>query len=113
VKDFGFQEHFLTLPHKLFLEKNMALTKTTKTDKIETVAVLDHYVLQCRNRISVMENGSELSSSFERYVLNPNADVSTISDLVVKAQFEAVMTKAVKDNYAKFLKEQAEQNKAS
>ena len=84
----------------------MALTKKTKTDKFETVAVLDHYVLQCRNRISVMEDGSELSASFHRYVLSPDADVSTISDPVVKAQFEAIMTKEVKDNYAKFLKEQ-------
>ena len=84
----------------------MSLTKQTKTDKIETVAVLDHYVLQCRNKISVMENGSEVSSSFERYVLNPDADTSTISDPVVLAQFNAVMTQQVKDNYAKFLKEQ-------
>ena len=86
-------------------KKNMALTKQTKTDKIETVAVLDHYVLQCRDRISVMEDGSELSASFHRYVLNPDADVSTITDPVVKAQFEAVMTDDVKDNYAKFLKD--------
>ena len=91
----------------------MALTKQTKTDKIETVAVSDHYVLQCRNRISVMEDGSELSASFHRYVLNPDADVSTISDPVVKAQFNAVMIKEVKDNYAKFLKEQKEQEKTS
>ena len=84
----------------------MALTKETKTDKIETVAVKDHYVLQCRNRISVMEDGSELSSSFERYVLNPDADTSTISDPVVLAQFNAVMTDTVKTNYQTFLAEQ-------
>ena len=84
----------------------MSLTKQTKADKIETVAIKDHYVLQCRNRISVMENGSELSASFERYVLQPNADTSAISDPVVLAQFNAVMTQEVKDNYAKFLKEQ-------
>ena len=91
----------------------MTLTKQTKTDKIETVAVQNHYVLQCRNRISVMENGSELSASYHRYTLAPDADVSTISDPVVLAQFNAVMTDQVKANYAKFLKEQAEQNKAS
>ena len=84
----------------------MALTKETKTDKIETVAVSDHYVLQCRNRISVMEDGSELSASFERYVLNPDADVSTISDPVVLAQFNAVMTDTVKANYQTFLASQ-------
>jgi hypothetical protein len=84
----------------------MALAKQTKTDKIETVLVLNHYVLQCREKISVLEDGSELSASFHRYALNPDADVSTISDPVVLAQFNAVMTKEVKDNYAKFLKEQ-------
>ena len=84
----------------------MALTKETKTDKIETVAVSDHYVLQCRNRISVMEDGSELSASFERYVLHPDTDVSTISDPVVLAQFNAVMTDTVKANYQTFLASQ-------
>lgn len=84
----------------------MALTKQITTDKIETIATFDHYILQCRERISVMEDGSEISSSFHRYSLAPDEDVSTISDPVVKAQFEAVMTKEVKDNYAKFLKEQ-------
>ena len=81
----------------------MALTKQTKTDKIETVAVQNHYVLQCRNRISVMENGSELSASYHRYTLAPDADVSTISDPVVLAQFNAVMTSEVKANYQTFL----------
>ena len=84
----------------------MALTKTTKTDKIETVAIENHYVLQCRNRISVMENGSELSSSFERYVLNPDADTLAISDPVVLAQFNAVMTDQIKQNYQTFLASQ-------
>ena len=84
----------------------MALTKKIKTDKIETVAVKDHYVLQCRNRISVMEDGSELSASFERYVLNPDADVSTITDATVLAQFNAVMTNEVKQNYQTFLASQ-------
>ena len=93
---------FITLTHK----KNMALTKETKTDKIETVAIENHYVLQCRNRISVMEDGSELSSNFERYTLNPDADTSAISDPVVVAQFNAVMTDQVKANYTAFLEAQ-------
>ena len=99
----------------------MSLTKRTITDKIESVRVQDHYVLQIREAVQVLEDGNLLSQNFHRYVLNPDHDVSTISDDVVKAQFEAVMTKEVKDNYAnflkekkdKFLKEQAEQNKAS
>ena len=84
----------------------MALTKQSKIDKIETVAVADHYVLQCRNRISVMEDGSELSANFHRYVLNPDHDVSTISDPTVLAQFNAVMTDQIKQNYQTFLAEQ-------
>ena len=84
----------------------MTLTKETKTDKIETVAVENHYVLQCRNRISVMEDGSELSASFNRYILTPDADVSTISDPVVLAQFNAVMTDEIKQNYQTFLASQ-------
>ena len=86
----------------------MALEKLTITDKIETIAVSDHYVLQCRDRISVMEDGSELSASFHRYILTPDADVSTISDPVVLAQFNAVMTDEVKTNYQTFLASQSE-----
>ena len=91
----------------------MALTKQTITDKIESVRVQDHYALQVREAVQVFEDGSLLSQNFHRYVLNPDADTSTITDPVVLAQFNAVMTQTVKDNYAKFLKEQAEQNKAS
>ena len=84
----------------------MALAKQTITDKIETVKVRDHYVLQVREAIQVLEDGNLLSQNFHRYVLNPDHDVSKISDDVVKAQFNAVMTDEVKANYAKFLKEQ-------
>ena len=91
----------------------MALTKQTVTDKIESVKIQDHYVLQVREAVQILEDSNVISQNFHRYVLNPDADVSVISDDVVKAQFEAIITKEVKDNYAKFLKEQAEQNKAS
>ena len=84
----------------------MALTKQTITDKIETVKVRNHYVIQVREDKQVLEDGVKLSGTYHRYVLQPNVDVSTITDATVKAQFEAVMTKEVKDNYAKFLKEQ-------
>ena len=88
----------------------MSLTKTKKVDKIETFAVDNHYLLNIRERTSVIEkddknNDVEIGSSFHRYGLAPDADVSTITDDVVKAQFEAVMTQEVKDNYAKFLKD--------
>ena len=85
----------------------MTLTKETKIDKIETVAVKNHYVLQCRNRVSVMEDGAELSCRFERYILTPDTDVSTITDPVVLAQFNAIMTDEVKANYQTFLASQS------
>mgnify|MGYP003153590099 CR=1 FL=1 len=91
----------------------MSLTKKTVTDKIEIIKADKHYIIQIREAIQVLENGNLLSQSFNRYSLAPDADVSTISDDVVKAQFNAVMTDEVKANYAKFLKEQAEQNKPS
>ena len=86
----------------------MALTKNTIVDKCETVAINsgNHYVLQVRERNQILEDGQEISSSFHRYVLQPDADVSTISDPVVLAQFNAVMTQEVKDNYQTFLASQ-------
>ena len=84
----------------------MALSKQTITDKIETVKVLDHYNIQVRECNQILEDGVEISSSFSRYVLTPDADVSTISDPVVLAQFNAVMTQTVKDNYQTFLASQ-------
>ena len=84
----------------------MALTKQTITDRIETVKAQDHYVLQVREAIQVLEDGNVLSQNFHRYVLNPDADVSAISDPVVLAQFNAVMTDEIKANYQTFLASQ-------
>tara|TARA_Y100000310_G_scaffold133343_1_gene132366 strand:+ start:585 stop:863 length:279 start_codon:yes stop_codon:yes gene_type:complete len=81
----------------------MTLTKKTKLDKVETVAVAgSHYCIQVRERSQILEDGKEISSSFQRYVLDPDSDVSKITDPVVKAQFQAVMTDAVKANYQAF-----------
>tara|TARA_B100001939_G_scaffold286536_1_gene256762 strand:- start:2810 stop:3097 length:288 start_codon:yes stop_codon:yes gene_type:complete len=86
----------------------MALTKQTITDKIETVAVNsgNHYVLQVREAIQVLEDSELLSQNFNRYTLAPDHNVSTITDPVVLAQFNAVMTQQVKDNYQTFLASQ-------
>ena len=84
----------------------MALEKRTITDKIESVRIQDHYVIQVREAIQVLEDGNLFSQNFHRYVLNPDADVSTISDSVVLAHFNAVMTQEVKDNYQTFLSSQ-------
>lgn len=81
----------------------MTLKKQTITDKIESVKAQDHYVIQVREAVQVLEDGKLLSQTFHRYVLQPDADVSTISDPVVLAQFNAVMTSEVKANYQTFL----------
>jgi len=90
----------------------MALTKEKIVDKVQTVKVETWFNLDVRENTQIFEDGNIISENFHRYRLLPNHDVSTISDPVVLAQFNAVMTQEVKANYAKFLKEQAEQNKA-
>ena len=85
----------------------MALSKQTITDKIETVKVQDYYVLQVREVIQVIEDGNMISKNFHRYTLTPDADVSTISDSVILAQFNAIMTDEVKTNYQTFLASQS------
>ena len=86
----------------------MSLTKQTITDKIESVRIKDYYVLQAREAIQVLEDGNVISQNFHRYVLSPDADVSAITDPVVLAQFNAVMTDTVKANYQAFLASQTE-----
>ncbi len=86
----------------------MALTKQTITDKIETVKARDYYVIQVREVIQVLEDGNLLSQNYHRYVLNPDADTSSISDSVILAQFNAVMTDEVKANYQTFLESQTD-----
>ena len=90
----------------------MALTKQTITNKIETVAINggSHYVLQVREAVQVLEDGNLLSQNFHRYVLNPDHDVSTITDATILAQFNAVMTDTVKSNYQTFLASQTEES---
>jgi len=89
----------------------MALTKKTIVDKAETVAVGSHYCIQVRERNQILEDGKEISASFHRYVLQPDSDVSTITDATAKAQFQAVMTSEVKASYQAFKQAQeAEKN---
>ena len=89
----------------------MALSKNTIIDKVETVKIQNHFCIQIRERKQIIEtddsgNAQEISASFHRYVLQPDYDVSTISDTTVKTQFEAIMTDTVKANYQTFLASQ-------
>ena len=84
----------------------MTLTKQTIVDKAETVKMQEHYCIQVRERNQILEDGQEISSSFHRYVLKPDSDVSKITDATVKAQFQAVVTDSVKANYQTFMEAQ-------
>ena len=86
----------------------MALTKETFVDKIELVKIANHWNVQIRNVVAILEDGVQISTDFTRYILTPDADTSTISDPVVLAQFNAVMTVEVKTNYQTFLASQSE-----
>ena len=84
----------------------MALTKQTYVDRIELVKIANHWNVQIRYKVAILEDGVEISSDLTRDILTPDADASTISDPVVLAQFNAVMTQEVKDNYQTFLASQ-------
>ena len=62
----------------------MALEKTVKEDKIEIVDAGDWKVIQVRTATIVTDDGTELSRSFHRHVVEPNSDVSDESDEVKK-----------------------------
>ena len=76
----------------------MTLEKKVTQDKIEVVAVQDYKVLQVRTKTAIIEDGQELSSSYHRHVVMPDADLTAESDEVV-AIANAVFTQAMKDAY--------------
>ena len=82
----------------------MALTEETVQDKIEIVG--DHKMIQVRTATVIKRDGVEISRSFHRHVVAPDADTSGESD-DVKAIATQVHTDAVKTAYAKHLKDSA------
>tara|TARA_Y100000004_G_C8877380_1_gene396072 strand:+ start:755 stop:1027 length:273 start_codon:yes stop_codon:yes gene_type:complete len=80
----------------------MALTKKTSLDRIEIVKIQDHFSIQVREKIAIFEGDKEISFSYNRYVLNPDADIETITDEDVKKQFKTTMTAKVKKAYNTF-----------
>ena len=81
----------------------MALTEETIQDKIEIVGVHKH--IQVRTATVIKRDGVEISRSFHRHVVAPDADTSGES-AEVQAICAAVHTQAVKDAYAAHLAEQ-------
>jgi hypothetical protein len=82
----------------------MALTKTTVNDKIEVINKGDWSVVQVRTATIISEDGEEISRTFHRHVVMPDADLSA-EDADVADIAAAVFTTAVKAAYAAHLAE--------
>ena len=78
----------------------MAVTESTVEDKIEIVGEYKH--VQVRTATIIKKDGAELTRSFSRHVIAPNANISSEST-EVKAICNAVHTDAVKTAYAAYL----------
>jgi hypothetical protein len=78
----------------------MALTERTVEDKIEVVGDFKH--IQVRTAVVIERDGVEISRSFSRHVVAPDADVSGES-AEVQAIAAAVHTDEVKAAYAAHL----------
>lgn len=82
----------------------MALTERTVQDKIEICGDFKH--IQVRTATIIERDGVEISRSFSRHVVAPDADISGESP-EVQAICNAVHTQAVKDAYAAHVAAQA------
>jgi hypothetical protein len=76
------------------------LTEETVQDKIEIVS--EHKFIQVRTATVIKRDGVEISRSFSRHVVAPDADI-TGESTEVQAICNAVHTQAVKDAYAAHL----------
>ena len=78
----------------------MALTKTTTNDKVEVLQLAAGYpVVQVRTATIIAEDGAEISRTFHRHALTPDADLSG-EDAGVVAIASAVFTDEAKAAYA-------------
>jgi len=78
----------------------MALTETTIDDKIEIVS--DLKFIQVRSARVILDDGTEISRSFSRRVIAPDADI-TGESTELQAICNAVHTDDVKSAYAAHL----------
>jgi len=83
----------------------MALTKTTVNDKIEVINRGDWSTVQVRTATIISEDGTEISRTFHRHVVMPDADLSA-EDADVSAICTPVFTDAVKAAYQTHLSSQ-------
>ena len=84
----------------------MALTEETLNDKIDIINKDDWSSVGVRTATIIKRDGVEISRSFSRKVITPDADISSES-AEVQAICAAVHTQAVKDAYAAHLAAQA------
>jgi len=82
----------------------MAITKETQIGKIEVVG--KHKFVQVRTDTVVIEDNEELSRKYHRHTLAPDA-VITDEHSEVQAVCNAVWTQDIKDDYATFKANQA------
>ena len=76
----------------------MALSEVTLNDKIEVLHLAGYPVVQVRSATIISRDDVEISRSFSRHVLTPDADLSAEdADVVVIAS--AVFTDAAKASY--------------
>tara|TARA_B100001123_G_C14834087_1_gene837365 strand:+ start:345 stop:620 length:276 start_codon:yes stop_codon:yes gene_type:complete len=71
----------------------MNIVKEIKNDRIEIVG--KYRQLQIREKILILENGEEISSSYHRYMLSPGDDLSNQTDEIKKI-CESVWTDEIK-----------------
>ena len=81
----------------------MALSETTEYDKIEVVG--PYKAVQVRKATVITKDGTELTRSFERYVLDPDSNISE-QPAEVQAICNAAWTDAVKTAWTEFQKTQ-------
>ena len=77
----------------------MALSESIEYDKIEIVSQYKN--VQVRKATVIKKDGKELTRSFQRYVLNPDSDISN-EPSEVQAVCNAVWTDAVKESWKTF-----------
>ena len=79
----------------------MALTKTTKNDKIEVLQLAAGYpVIQVRQATIIAEDGVEISRNFHRRVVTPGDDFLAEPDADVLAIIQAVFDADAQAAYA-------------
>ena len=84
----------------------MALTEEQLNDKIEVVSQGSWSSVQVRTATVIKRDGEEISRSFHRHVVMPDADLSA-EDADVSAICTTVSTQACKDAYAAAQEESA------